>query len=123
MKHRNLEYLQSKGWTEDRSTRCTKYLVLSKPGVDYHYYLGGSGAVRRGRTVGNSISIKLKIGDAYTGPDALLTELRESLDLMVANADLGTLVRWRVEADCLDLRQLAHAELHRRGCVEEAVMA
>lgn len=59
LKQRNLELLQSIGWTVDTSTRVTKYTVLSKPGANYHYYLGNAGAVRRGRTVAESVSVKL----------------------------------------------------------------
>lgn len=61
IKQQNLEFLQSRGWTVDTETRVSRYIVLSKSGIDDHYYLGNAGAVRRGRTVSGSISVKLNI--------------------------------------------------------------
>lgn len=67
MKQRNLESLQARGWNIDNTTRVTKYTVLSNPGESDHYYLGNAGAVRRGRTVSESISVKLKLVEVGVG--------------------------------------------------------
>lgn len=69
LKQRNLEYLEANGWSVS-SSRVSRYLVLTKPGVKYRYFLGNAGAVRRGRTVTGSLSVKLKINEAGQSPKA-----------------------------------------------------
>lgn len=64
IKQRNLEFLQSNGWSINHNSRTSKYVELIKPGVDYSYFLGKSGAVRRGRNVSSTISVRLKLVDA-----------------------------------------------------------
>lgn len=63
LKQRNLEFLKARGWVEDPKVRTSKYLPLTHPDADYHYFLGNAGAVRKGRTVTGSISVKLKLDD------------------------------------------------------------
>lgn len=88
LKQKHLEFLQSKGWVVDTSTRVSKYVVLSKHGMAYHYYLGGAGAVRRGRTVGESYSVKLKLDEPVKAAKTDVTEKAEALPEKVDAMDL-----------------------------------
>ena len=69
IKQKNLEFLMSRGWNEDTKKFSRKYTVMSKPGVDYYYFLGPYGAARRGSTIGNSISVKLRLDGPPTQPE------------------------------------------------------
>lgn len=57
---RNLEFLQAHGWSVDPNGKTGRYITLSKPGWDHHYFLGKAGAVRRGSCVTKSFSVKLR---------------------------------------------------------------
>ncbi len=51
-----IRWLEGKGWRQVES-RSTKYVVLSSARSKFHYYISRSGAVRRGRTIAESLSV------------------------------------------------------------------
>lgn len=60
-RERNIDFLISHGWQVIPNARLSKYTQLSKPGVDYNYYLGQR-SVRQGKSSTTSRSVKLKLG-------------------------------------------------------------
>lgn len=52
-----LEKYLSLGWAVDQSAKTKKYIVLKKTGESDRLFLGKNEAVRKGRTVADSISL------------------------------------------------------------------
>jgi hypothetical protein len=89
-KQQAFDFLTSKGWSENTNARTTKYLVMSKPGIEYNYYLGKSGAVRRGRIVSASVSVKLAMNKSVVVADPLSPEQQgEVARMMEQDAKVG----------------------------------
>jgi len=58
-----VEYLKGMGFIQNMEKTTRKYICMEKPNHEDRLFLGGSGAVRRGRSVSDSLSITHKFHD------------------------------------------------------------
>lgn len=68
LKEQFIAGLTARGWTVNTDARSTKFVELTHPGADHKFYVGRSGALRRGNTVGSSIPAHPKVKSLLLGP-------------------------------------------------------